>query len=75
VFVATLFRETRAPPLSPALLRVHQSFLVNPDRAYAIRPRSEGSRDWELVMEPPVNRVLPISRERLRELWERYALG
>jgi DNA-binding LytR/AlgR family response regulator len=59
----------------PAFLRVHQSFLVNPDRVYEIRPRSEGSRDWELVMEPLVNRVVPISRERLRDLWERYALG
>jgi DNA-binding LytR/AlgR family response regulator len=56
----------------PGFFRVHQSFLVNLDRVYEIRPRSTGSRDWELSMEPPVNRVIPISRERLRELWRRY---
>ncbi|MCG6928567.1 MAG: hypothetical protein LJF30_25085 [Acidobacteria bacterium] len=29
-------------------------------------------RDWELRLEPPVNRVLPVARGRLAALWEAY---
>jgi hypothetical protein len=44
---------------------IHRSVLVNPRRVALIRRRDGDGRDWELKMEPPVNRVLPISRERL----------
>jgi hypothetical protein len=49
-------------------LRVHREYAVNLRRVALIRPRPSG-RDWELKMEPPVNRVIPIAREGLEDLW------
>jgi DNA-binding LytR/AlgR family response regulator len=46
-------------------MEIHRSVLVNPRRVALIRRREGDGRDWELKMEPPVNRVLPISRDRL----------
>jgi DNA-binding LytR/AlgR family response regulator len=51
-------------------LRVHRNYLVNLRRVREIRRRAEGDH-WELKLEPPVNRVLPISRNRLHEVWVR----
>ncbi len=31
-----------------------------------------GERDWELRLEPPVNRILPVSRVRAESLWALY---
>lgn len=42
--------------------RIHRSYLVNLTRVRLVRRRRAG-RDWEVVMEPPVNRILPVSRE------------
>lgn len=50
---------------------VHRSMAVNVDRVTEIRRRPNG-RDWELRLEPPVNRVLPIARGRLEALWAAY---
>jgi DNA-binding LytR/AlgR family response regulator len=50
---------------------VHRSVAVNADRVSEIRPRDNG-RDWELRLEPPVNRVVPIARSRLAALWQAY---
>ena len=50
-------------------VRIHRSYLVNPARVMELR-RRERSRGWEVVMEPPVNRVLPVAEgkvERVRE--------
>ena len=44
--------------------RIHRSWAVNLDRVREIRPRAEGD-DWEVVLESPVRRVLPVSRQRL----------
>jgi DNA-binding LytR/AlgR family response regulator len=52
-------------------VRIHRSVLVNPARVLELRRRS-GTRGWEVVMEPPVNRVLPVSEERLGALRERF---
>jgi DNA-binding LytR/AlgR family response regulator len=52
-------------------VRVHRSFAVNVDRVAEVR-RRPSSRDWELRLEPPVNRVLPVARGRLEALWEAY---
>ena len=52
-------------------VRAHRSFLVNPRRVRELRPRSE-SRGWELVLEPPVNKVLPVSEERVEALTAAY---
>ncbi len=30
------------------------------------------TRDWELLLEPPTNTVVPVGRERLASLWAAY---
>jgi hypothetical protein len=44
--------------------------VVDPEDVYFVQ--ADG-RDWEVKLEPPVNAVLPISRDRLAAL--RKALG
>jgi DNA-binding LytR/AlgR family response regulator len=53
-------------------VRVHREHAVNIARIRLLRLQADG-RDWELRLEPPVNRVLPIARDRLAAL--RSALG
>jgi DNA-binding LytR/AlgR family response regulator len=53
-------------------VRIHRSYLVNPGRILELRRRS-GGRGWEVVMESPVNRVLPVAEERLEALRGRFA--
>jgi len=50
---------------------VHRGFAVNVDRVSEVR-RRENLRDWELKLEPPVNRIVPIARGRVREVWRAY---
>jgi len=52
--------------------RIHDSWCVNLRRVREIRRQRDG-RDWEVVMQPPVNRVLPVSRARLPGLLGRFA--
>lgn len=52
-------------------VRIHRSYIVNPARVREIRPR-EDSRYWELVLDPPVNRVLPVSNSNLDDLLAAY---
>jgi DNA-binding LytR/AlgR family response regulator len=52
-------------------VQIHRSLAVNVDRVAELRRRPPG-RDWELRLEPPVNRVLPIARGRLAALWAAY---
>ena len=54
-----------------AIVQVHRSYAVNPDRVSEVR-RREGGRDWELKLEPPVNRVIPVGRSHLVALWAAY---
>ena len=62
-----------APLFEPfGFLRVHREFAVNLRRVARLRPRA-GGRDWELKIQPPVNRVIPVSRGNLDDLWA--ALG
>lgn len=51
-----------------ALVRIHRNHAVNPDRIREIRRRTPGG-DWEVKLEPPVNRVLPVSRNASKRLW------
>ncbi len=51
--------------------RIHDRWAVNLRRVREIRPQRDG-RNWELVMQPPVNRVLPVSRRRLTGLMRRF---
>jgi len=41
-------------------VRIHRSYVVNPSRILELR-RRDGARGWEVAMEPPVNRVLPVA--------------
>ncbi len=56
--------EERLP--SPPFFRIHRSHIVNLDRVYELRLR--GNDEWEAKMDPPVNKVLPVSRRRMEEL-------
>lgn len=56
---------------SLGFVRIHRSYLVNTARVQEIRPRAEG-RGWEVVLQPPVNRVLSISGDRLDKLLAAY---
>jgi len=42
-------------------LRIHHSYAVNLRRVRELRQREEGD-DWEVKLESPVNRVLPVAR-------------
>jgi DNA-binding LytR/AlgR family response regulator len=53
-------------------VRIHREHTVNIAHVRLLRMQADG-RDWELKLEPPVNRVLPIARDRLLTL--RQALG
>lgn len=58
--------------LAPAgFVRIHRSYLVNPVRVLELR-RRDGAEGYEVVLEPPVNRVLPVSEERVGELRARF---
>ena len=62
-----------APLFEPfGFVRIHREHAVNIAHIRLLRLQADG-RDWELKLEPPVNRVLPIARDRLAEL--RVALG
>ncbi len=52
-------------------LRVHRNHAVNLRRIAEIRRRAKG-QDWELKLEPPVNRVLAVSRSELAALWHAF---
>jgi DNA-binding LytR/AlgR family response regulator len=52
-------------------IQVHRARAVNVDRVTEIR-RRPGGRDWELRLEPPVNTLVPVARDRLDDLWAAY---
>ena len=52
-------------------VRVHDRWVVNLRRVRLARLRS-GGQDWELVMAPPVNTVVPVARARARDLWQAF---
>ena len=61
------------PLLEPfGFVRIHREHVVNIARIRILRLQADG-RDWELKLEPPVNKVLSIARDRLAGL--RAALG
>ena len=57
---------------SQGFLRIHREYAVNLRRVREIRRRKKG-RDWEVKLYPPVNRVLPVSRSVVAQLWEAFA--
>ena len=48
-------------------VRIHRSHAVNIAAIHLLRRRDQG-RDWEVKLEPPMNQVLPVSREALGAL-------
>ena len=52
---------------SAGFFRIQRSYLVNLNRIRLVRLR-ESRRGWEVVMAPPVNKVLPVSRGAVEEL-------
>lgn len=48
-------------------VRIHRSFAVNLGRVRELRLQRDGV-GWEVKLEPPVNRVLPVSRRELGRL-------
>jgi DNA-binding LytR/AlgR family response regulator len=53
-------------------VRIHRSYLVHVRHVKLVRKRKRGD-DWDVVLESPVNAVLPVSRSGLSALWR--ALG
>lgn len=51
-------------------VRIHRNHAVNPGRVREIRP--DDASGWEVRLEPPVNKVLPVSRRLLARLLEAY---
>jgi DNA-binding LytR/AlgR family response regulator len=51
---------------APAFVRCHRDYIVNLNRVRVLTPRN--SRDYDLRLDPPVNRRIPISRNRLEEI-------
>lgn len=51
--------------------RVHEKWTVNARRIRELRKQKDGS-DWEVLMQPPVNRIIPISRRRLNGLLDLF---
>jgi DNA-binding LytR/AlgR family response regulator len=56
---------------SHGFVRVHRNHAVNSDHVLEIRLRP-GSQYWEVKLAPPVNRVLPVSRNYLKDLWAAF---
>jgi DNA-binding LytR/AlgR family response regulator len=57
--------------LKQGFLRIHRNALVNPAHVREVRRRPKGE-DWELQLDPPVNLVLPVSRDALAALWKAF---
>ena len=51
---------------APAFVQCHREYIVNLNRVRSLTPRS--SRDWDFHLDPPVNRRIPIARNRLGKI-------
>ena len=69
------FGELEAAFAAFGFVGIYRSLMVNPRRVALIRRREDGGRDWELKLEPPVNRVLPVARDRLDAVWAVFGEG
>ena len=52
-------------------VRIHRNHAVNPDHVLEIRLRPN-SQYWEVKLAPPVNKILPVSRNYLKDLLAVY---
>ena len=53
-------------------VRIHNSHAVNPAHVREIRPAGSG---WEVRLEPPVSKVLPVSRRLVSALFDAYRVS
>jgi DNA-binding LytR/AlgR family response regulator len=51
---------------APAFARCHREYIVNLNRVRSLSPRSSGA--YDLKLDPPVNRRIPIARDRLENI-------
>ena len=51
---------------TPAFVRCHREYIVNLNRVRSLTPRKP--RDYDLRLDPPVNRRIPIARNRLEQI-------
>jgi len=52
-------------------VRIHRNHAINPGRVREIRPVASGA-GWKVRLEPPVNRVLVVSRRSVSALLAAY---
>jgi DNA-binding LytR/AlgR family response regulator len=50
----------------PAFVRCHREYVINLNRVRMLTPRK--SKDYDLRLDPPVNRRIPIARNRLENI-------
>lgn len=55
-------------------LRIHRTHPLNLDRIGKVRLQAVG-RDWEIELDPPVNRMLPFTRGELDAVWRAVGEG
>ena len=53
------------------LVRVHRNHAVSVRHVLEVR-RRDARKGWEVKLEPPVNRVLPVGRTYLARLWAAF---
>ena len=51
---------------APTFVRCHREYIVNLNRVRSLTPRQ--SRDYDFRLDPPVNRRIPIARNRLEKI-------
>jgi DNA-binding LytR/AlgR family response regulator len=51
---------------APAFVRCHREYIVNLNRVRSLSPRN--SRDYDLRLDPPVNRRIPVARDRFENI-------
>jgi hypothetical protein len=71
IFTAQPLNQPFSRPKPRLTAETTGSWAVNLRRVREIRPAAEGG--WEVKLDPPVNRVLPVSRRRVSALWECFA--
>ena len=56
---------------TPEFVRCHREYIVNLNRVRSITPRN--SRDYDLRLDPPINRRIPVALSNQKELTARAA--
>ena len=51
---------------APAFVQCHREYIINLNRVRSMTPRK--SKDYDLRLDPPVNRRIPIARNRLKNI-------